>query len=74
MVDVLASLHDIGRYRGIAAHLDSTLPVKARYRTLTAQTLPGFLFDDDERVTTLLNRLLATEVEGKCLGDILNGR
>ena len=74
MVDVLAALLDINRYQAIATHLDPNLPIQARLRTRTARALPGFLFDDDERVTTLLNRLLATEVEGKCLGDILNGR
>lgn len=74
MVDVLASLLDINRYQGIATHLDPTLSRQARLRTRSAQALPGFLFDEDERVTALLNHLLATEIEGKSLGDILNGR
>ena len=74
MVDVLAALLDIGRYRAIATHLAPVLPIQARLRTLAAQPLPGFLLGDDQRVSAILDRLLATEVEGKPLGDILNGR
>lgn len=74
--DVLAALLDISRFAAIASHLDPILTIQARLRTLPARPLPGFLIPEDEegRVEEILRRLFAAEVEGKRLGDILDGR
>jgi Fe-S-cluster containining protein len=76
MQDVLAALLDIRRYSSIAVHVEPTLIIQARLRTLTARPLPGYLFseDPDNRISGLLHRLLDGEVDGRRLGDILGGR
>jgi Fe-S-cluster containining protein len=76
MQDVLPALLDIRRYSTIAVHFDATLIIQARLRTLPARPLPGHLFSDDpgNRISSLLNRLLDAEVDGRRLGDILGGR
>jgi hypothetical protein len=76
MLDVIPALLDISTYREIAEHLDQTLIIKARLRTLRAQPLPGFLLSEDnaDRVTQLLESIFSTQVDGKRIEDILNGR
>lgn len=76
MQDVLPALLDIHRYSTIAVHFDATLIIQARLRTLSARPLPGYLFCEDpgNRISSLLNRLLDAEVDGRSLGDILGGR
>jgi Fe-S-cluster containining protein len=74
--DVLLALLDISRFAPIACHLDPILTIQARLRTLPAKPLPGFLIPEDEegRVEEILHRLFSAEVDGKRLGDILDGR
>lgn len=76
MQDVLMALLDIRRYSSVAVHLQPTLIVQARLRTLAARPLPGYLFseDPDNRISGLLHRLFNAEVDGRKLGDILDGR
>lgn len=76
MQDVLAALLDIRRYSSIAVHVEPTLIIQARLRTLPARPLPGYLFseDPDNRISGLLHRLLDAEIDGRRLGDLLGGR
>ncbi len=76
LLDVLPALLDIGEFREIADHLDQSLIVKARLRTLTAGPLPGFLLSEESRghVSPLLHTIFAAPIDGKSLEDILNGQ
>jgi len=76
MLDVLPALCDISEYKKVAQYLNSTVIMQARMRTLTAKPLPGFLFTEEEEktVSPLLQTIFNTEVEGKRIEDILNGR
>jgi len=76
MLDVLPALCDISEYRTIASHLNTTVMMQGRLQTLTAKPLPGFLFTEAEEktVSPLLQLIFNTEVEGKRIEDILNGR
>lgn len=76
MLDVLPALLDINEFREIGAHLDQTLIIQSRMRTLSAKPLPGFLLSQENggKVTALLETIFSTEVEGKRLEDVLNGR
>ncbi|MBU1568621.1 MAG: YkgJ family cysteine cluster protein [Proteobacteria bacterium] len=75
MLDVLPALLDINEFREIGTLLDQTLIIEARLRTLTAKPLPGFLVSEKNngQVTQLLETIFSADVEGKRLGDILNG-
>jgi len=76
MLDVLPALCDISEFKDIANHLSSTMIMQARMRTLTAKPLPGFLFTEEEEktVSPLLQQIFNTEIEGKRIEDILNGK
>ncbi|MFT5699421.1 MAG: Fe-S-cluster containining protein [Desulforhopalus sp.] len=76
MLDVLLAMLDIGEYRKIADRLNQTLIIQARMRTLTAKPLPGFLLSEEEgpKVAQLLEKIFETEVEGKRIEDVLNGK
>jgi Fe-S-cluster containining protein len=76
MLDVLPALLDIGEFRPIADHVDSTRIIQARLRTLTAKPLPGFLFgrEHEQEVSSLLHNIFTAEVGGKTVEDILNGK
>ena len=76
MLDVLPALMDISENQSIAVHLNTIYCSQARLRTLTAQPLPGFLLDEKEAelAAPLLNEIFATQIEGKSVEDILNGR
>lgn len=76
MLDVLPALLDIIEFREIAKHVPQTLPIQARMQTITARPLPGFLLSEEgaSRVTPLLENIFQTEIEGKSIEDILNGR
>jgi Fe-S-cluster containining protein len=76
LLDVLPALLDISEFREIADQLDPTLIIEARLRTLTATPLPGFLLSEQGhgKVSLLLDAIFAAPVEGKSIGDILNGK
>lgn len=76
MLDVLPALCDISEFRAIADHLDTTIIRQSRLRTLTAKPLPGFLFTEEEEktVSPLLKTIFDTEIDGRRIEDILNGR
>lgn len=76
MLDVLLAMLDIGKYREIADRLNQTLIMQARMRTLTAKPLPGFLLSEEEgpKVAQLLETIFDTQVDGKRIEDILNGK
>ncbi|PHR29850.1 MAG: hypothetical protein COA36_03075 [Desulfotalea sp.] len=76
MLDVLMAMLDIGEYRKIADKFNQTLIMQARMRTLTAKPLPGFLLSEEEgpKVSQLLEKIFDTEIEGKRIEDVLNGK
>jgi Fe-S-cluster containining protein len=76
MLDVLSALLDISAFREIGDRLGQNLVVAARLRTLTAKPLPGFLLSEEEggKVSQLLEDIFSSEVDGRRLEDILNGR
>lgn len=76
MLDVLPALLDISEFQEIADHLNSSQIMLARMQTLTAKPLPGFLLSEEHAstVSPLLQTIFATEVEGKKVEDILNGK
>jgi len=76
MLDVLPALCDISEFKEIANHLSTTMIMQARMQTLTAKPLPGFLFTEEEEiiVSPLLKQIFNTEIEGKRIEDILNGK
>jgi len=76
MLDVLPALCDISEYSSVARHLTTTAMMQGRLRTLTAKPLPGFLFteEEEETVAPLLKTIFNTEIKGKRIEDILNGR
>lgn len=76
MLDVLLALLDIGEYREIADKFNTTLIMQARMRTLTAKPLPGFLLSEEEgpKVARLLEKIFDSEIDGKPIDDILNGK
>lgn len=77
MLDVLPAMLDISRYRSIADSLqDRSLVGSAKFNTLTALPLPGFLLGPAEYEATapLLEKIFTQRVEGKTVEDILNGK
>jgi hypothetical protein len=50
--------------------------MQGRMRTLTAKPLPGFLLSEEEgpKVAKLLESIFDTEVDGKRIEDVLNGK
>ena len=76
MLDVLMAMLDISEYREIADKLNQTLIMQARMRTLTAKPLPGFLLSEEEgpNVAELLEKIFDTEIDGKRIEDVLNGK
>ena len=76
MLDVIPALLDINEFREIADHFQQTQIIEARLRTLTALPMPGFLFTEEAsvKVTELLEVIFSTQVDGKRVEDILNGR
>lgn len=76
MLDVLPALLDISKYREIADHIDSTRIIQARLNTLTAKPLPGFLVSKEhsDKVFPLLHKIFDTEINGRLVEDILNGK
>ncbi len=76
MLDVLPALCDISEFNRIARYLNNTVIMQARMRTLTAKPLPGFLFtaEEEKTVSPLLQTIFDTEIEGKRIEDILNGK
>jgi len=76
MLDVLMAMLDISEYREIADKLNQTLIIQGRMRTLTAKPLPGFLLSEEEgpKVTQLLEKIFETEIDGKRIEDVLNGK
>jgi Fe-S-cluster containining protein len=76
MLDVLLALLDIGEFREIANKFNNTLIMQGRMRTLTAKPLPGFLLSEEEgpKVAKLLESIFDTEVDGKRIEDVLNGK
>ena len=76
MLDVLLAMLDIGEYREIADKFNQTLIMQGRMRTLTAKPIPGFLLSEEEgpQVAQLLESIFDTEVDGKRIEDILNGK
>ncbi len=76
MLDVLPALLDIGEFREIGYLLPPGLTLEARLQTLTARPLPGFLLsgENEARVSALLETIFNTEIDGKTVEDILNGR
>lgn len=76
MLDVLPALLDIREFEEIAGQLNTSLSMQARLRTLTAKPLPGFLLSEEhaEKVAPLLQKIFDTEVNGKRVEDVLNGK
>lgn len=76
MMDVLLAMLDISEYREIADKFNQTIIMQGRMRTLTAKPIPGFLLSEEEgpQVAGLLESIFDTEVEGKRIEDILNGK
>lgn len=77
MADVLLALCDISAHRSIAEQLgDPAHIMRGRLRTLTARPLPGFLFteEDEKRIGPLMLAIFATQINGKSIEDILNGK
>ncbi len=77
MSDVLLSLCDISKYQAIKRFLpDNSMIIKARLRVKRARTLPGFLLLEEERqkVIPLIESIFSTQVDGRSIRDILNGR
>jgi Fe-S-cluster containining protein len=76
MLDVLMAMLDISEYREIADKLNQTLIIQGRMRTLTAKPLPGFLLSEEEgpKVAQLLEKIFETEIDGKRIEDVLNGK
>lgn len=77
MADVLLALCDISINLKIAAQLVApSRIIQARLRTHSARPLPGFLFteEDEIKIRPLLAAIFATEIAGKTVEDILNGK
>ena len=76
MLDVLMAMLDIGEYREIADKFNQTLVIQARMRTHTAKPLPGFLLSEEEgpKVAKFLEKIFDTEIDGKRIEDVLNGK
>lgn len=76
MLDVLPALIDSGEFQGICAGIEPAQIVEARFGTLSAKPLPGFLLSAEnlDKVSPLLDALFSTHIEGKRLEDILNGK
>lgn len=76
MQEVLPALLDISEFKEIGLLLPPGQAAHARLGTLTARPLPGFLLseENEERVATLLERIFRTEIDGRTVEDILNGR
>ncbi len=76
MLDILPALCDITEHHTIASRLNKVVILQARMRTLTAKPLPGFLFTEEEEQTVvpLLQTIFNTEITGRRIEDILNGR
>jgi hypothetical protein len=49
--------------------------MQARLQTLTAKPLPGFLISEEcaEKVSTLLQTIFDSDVNGRRVEDVLNG-
>jgi Fe-S-cluster containining protein len=75
MLDVLPALLDISEFREIADHVSSSIIMQARLQTLTAKPLPGFLISEEcaEKVSTLLQTIFDSDVNGRRVEDVLNG-
>ncbi|SDO58657.1 YkgJ family cysteine cluster protein [Desulforhopalus singaporensis] len=76
MIDVLFALLDISEFKVLAEKLDKSELVARRMHILTAKPLPGFLIGEEEgaQVIPLLEKIFNTEVDGRRIEDILNGR
>jgi Fe-S-cluster containining protein len=77
MRDVLLALCDISRYQSIGRLLpDRALVISARIRTRKARPSPGLILTEEDRkkVAPLLACIFSTQIEGKSVGEILNGR
>ena len=76
MLDVLLAMLDIGEFREIANKFNNTLIMQGRMRTLTAKPLPGFLLSEEEgpKVAKLLESIFESEIDGKRIEDVLNGK
>lgn len=76
MLDVLMAMLDIGEFREIAKNFNQTLIIQARMRTLTAKPLPGFLLSEEQgpEVVALLEKIFDSEIDGRRIEDILNGK
>ena len=77
MADVLLALCDIPINSKIAEKLvDPSRIMQARLRTHSARPLPGFLFteEDEMKIRPLLQSIFTTEIGGKSIEDILNGK
>ena len=77
MLDVLLSLCDISLNNSIAEHLDDpTRIMQGRLRTHSARPLPGFLLteEDERQLLPLLAAIFTSQIDGKSVEDILNGK
>lgn len=76
MIDVLLAMLDISAYREIAEKINQTIIMQAKMKTLSAKPLPGFLLSEEQgpQVAQLLKSIFDTEVDGKRIEDILNGK
>lgn len=76
MLDVLAALLDTLEFKEIAQKVGTTISIQARLQTITAQPLPGFLLgeEDGEKITSLIESIFQSRVDGKSIEDILNGK
>lgn len=76
MPHLLLALLDQREFSSLQEQLDPSFCLQGRLKTLTALPLPGFLLsgEGEMEITQLLTRIFDHEVEGRKIGDILNGR
>lgn len=77
MTDVLLALCDISANHTIAERLDDPARImQARLRTHSARPLPGFLLteEDETQIRPLLQAIFRSEIDGRTVEDILNGK
>lgn len=76
LFDILTSMTDISAYKESADKINQAEVLECRMRTLTAKPLVGFLLTEEDwlEAEPLIQAIFSTEIEGKTVEDILNGK
>ncbi len=76
LFDVLTSMTDISAYKESAEKMNEVQVMEARFRTLTAKPLVGFLLteEDMDEAESILNKIFSAKIDNKTIEDILNGK